>query len=159
MRLLMRPVVSITMTSFTFLPAGQMCTNAAVAATERMRIAFPSLKHALLGIAGGDPSDKAVIRLGDLVVGQSDGQYGESYNMMWKDATWRVSENWVLERTVTRPTCRGFESKANLVAETYKIRMRISDLLPSADDVLFQSSYDHVGGNIVLAVKDILVSR
>ncbi|KAL4746216.1 nucleoside phosphorylase domain-containing protein [Aspergillus terricola var. indicus] len=60
----------------TCLPAGQMRTIAAAAATERMRVAFPSLKHALLvGIAGGVPSDKADIRLGDVVVGQPDGQY------------------------------------------------------------------------------------
>jgi nucleoside phosphorylase len=53
-----------------------MGTNAAAAATERMRVAFPSLKHALLvGIADGFPGDKVDIRLGDIVVGQPD-QYG-----------------------------------------------------------------------------------
>jgi hypothetical protein len=38
--------------------------------------------------------------------------------------------------------------------------MRISDLLPSAHDVLFQPSYDHVGGNDCAGCcKDMLVSR
>ncbi|KAL5343573.1 hypothetical protein BJX70DRAFT_385361 [Aspergillus crustosus] len=59
------------------LPAGQMGTNAAAATTARMLAAFPSLKHGLLvGIAGGVPSEKADIRLGDVVIGQPDGQYG-----------------------------------------------------------------------------------
>ncbi|KAL4993502.1 nucleoside phosphorylase domain-containing protein [Aspergillus recurvatus] len=53
-----------------------MDTNAVAAGTERLRLAFPSLKHALLvGIAGGVPRVKADVRLGDLVVGQPNGQY------------------------------------------------------------------------------------
>ncbi|KAL3491728.1 hypothetical protein BJX62DRAFT_204150 [Aspergillus germanicus] len=59
------------------LPAGVMGTNAAAAAATRMIAVFPSLKSLLLvGIAGGAPSDKVDIRLGDVVVGQPVGQYG-----------------------------------------------------------------------------------
>jgi nucleoside phosphorylase len=61
----------------TSLPAGrQGHTSAAVAAQQTMA-KFPSIKYILLvGIAGGVPSDKNDIRLGDVVVSFPDGKYG-----------------------------------------------------------------------------------
>ncbi|KAL4767945.1 nucleoside phosphorylase domain-containing protein [Aspergillus nidulans var. acristatus] len=114
----------------------------------RMRVAFPSLKHALMvGIADGFPSDKVDIRLGDIVVGQPDRQYGGV----------RIG---YLNRPSHDLLVAVSKFKANLVAERNKFRMRISDLLPSTHDVLFQPSYDHVGGNDCAGCcKDMLVSR
>ncbi|KAL4814999.1 hypothetical protein BDW67DRAFT_81078 [Aspergillus spinulosporus] len=146
----------------TCLPAGQMGTNAAAAATERMRAAFPSLKHALLvGIAGGVPSDKADIRLGDVVVSQPDGQYGGvvqyDFGKTLPGGFQRVGYLNGPSHDLLAAVSR---FKANLVAETKKIRMRILNLLPSANDILFQPSYDHVGGNDCAGCrKDMLVPR
>ncbi|KAF9894913.1 hypothetical protein FE257_004535 [Aspergillus nanangensis] len=59
------------------LPAGQIGTNEAAAAFSRMISAFPSLRAGfLVGIAGGVPSAKADIRLGDVVISQPEGSHG-----------------------------------------------------------------------------------
>ncbi|KAL4935051.1 nucleoside phosphorylase domain-containing protein [Aspergillus oleicola] len=75
---------------------GWMGTNAAAAATQKMSSSFPSIKHGLLvGIGGGVPSDKADIRLGDVVVGSLGTLFGTiaSGNQVVKYGTIRDEHN------------------------------------------------------------------
>src|SRR2546430_16824381 len=59
------------------LPAGQTGTNSAAAVAVQMKSSFKSIRFGLMvGIGGGVPSDKADIRLGDVVISQPDNQHG-----------------------------------------------------------------------------------
>ncbi|BCS20483.1 uncharacterized protein APUU_20915A [Aspergillus puulaauensis] len=132
----------------TCLPAGQMGTNAAAAATARMLAAFPNLKNALLvGIAGGVPSKQADIRLGDVVISQPNGQYGG-----------------VVQYDFGKTIPGGFQRVGSLNAPSHDLLTALSKLKsnpaaarnaidasktyqpPSNVDTLFHASYDHVGG-------------
>lgn len=56
------------------LPAGEYGTNSATATAANITHSFPSIRFCLLvGIAGGVPSEKSDIRLGDVVVSQPTG--------------------------------------------------------------------------------------
>src|SRR5271170_5223467 len=58
-------------------PAGQTGTNSAAAAAVQMKSKFKSIRFGLLvGVGGGVPSDKADIRLGDVVISQPYMEYG-----------------------------------------------------------------------------------
>ncbi|OAQ67740.2 Pfs domain-containing protein [Pochonia chlamydosporia 170] len=58
------------------LPSGEYGTNSAAAAAANMRRSFKSIRFCLLvGIAGGVPSDKNDIRLGDVVVSRPTGNW------------------------------------------------------------------------------------
>jgi nucleoside phosphorylase len=61
----------------TSLPAGRPGNSSAVVAAQQTMAKYPSIKNILLvGIAGGVPSNKNDIRLGDIVVSFPDGKYG-----------------------------------------------------------------------------------
>ncbi|KAL4966408.1 5'-methylthioadenosine/S-adenosylhomocysteine nucleosidase [Aspergillus stella-maris] len=58
-------------------PSGRYGTNAAADCVGRMMEKFPSVKYGfLVGIAGGVPTDKDDIRLGDVVISQPQGLHG-----------------------------------------------------------------------------------
>ncbi|KAL4781960.1 nucleoside phosphorylase domain-containing protein [Aspergillus varians] len=59
------------------LPAGVYGTTSATSVAMHMRTTFPSLRFCLMvGVAGGAPSPKADIRLGDIVVSKPTAGYG-----------------------------------------------------------------------------------
>ncbi|PLB46413.1 purine and uridine phosphorylase [Aspergillus steynii IBT 23096] len=59
------------------LPGGQMGTNQAAVVAMQMKSRFKHLRFGLVvGIGGGVPSEKADIRLGDVVISQPDGGHG-----------------------------------------------------------------------------------
>lgn len=61
----------------TSLPAGRQGHSSAAVAAQQTKAKFPSIRHILLvGLAGGVPSDKNDIRLGDIVVSFPTGKYG-----------------------------------------------------------------------------------
>lgn len=61
----------------TSLPAGRPGHTSAAVAAQQTMTRFPRIKSILLvGIAGGVPSDKNDIRLGDVVVSFPEGKYG-----------------------------------------------------------------------------------
>ncbi|KAL4803808.1 hypothetical protein BDV18DRAFT_162817 [Aspergillus unguis] len=146
----------------TCLPAGQMGTNAAAAATERLRAAFPSLKHAVLvGIAGGVPSSKAQVQLGDVVVGQPDGQYGGVVQYDFgKTLPCGFQRTGFLNAPSPELLTAVARFKSNIEAATTSIRARTASLVPSQPDILFHPSYNHPGGdNCDSCRKDLIVKR
>jgi nucleoside phosphorylase len=61
----------------TSLPAGRQGHSSAAVAAQQTKAKFPNIRCVLLvGIAGGVPSDKNDIRLGDIVVSFPAGKYG-----------------------------------------------------------------------------------
>ena len=61
----------------TSLPAGRKGHTSAAVAAQQTKVKFPNIQCILLvGIAGGVPSEKNDIRLGDIVVSFPDGKYG-----------------------------------------------------------------------------------
>lgn len=67
------------------LPAGQMGIASATTVAENMMRTFPKLRVGLLvGIGGGIPSKKHDIRIGDIVVSQPSGTFGESEKLFLK---------------------------------------------------------------------------
>ncbi|KAL4800663.1 hypothetical protein BDV19DRAFT_375363 [Aspergillus venezuelensis] len=132
----------------TCLPAGQMGTNAAAAATQKMLSSFPSIKHGLLvGIAGGVPSAKADIRLGDVVVGQPDGQYG---GVVQYDFGKTVPGGFQRTGALNAPSHSLLTAvskfKSNVPAIGHTLRAIPVDRPPEKEDILFMASYDHGRG-------------
>lgn len=132
----------------TCLPAGQMGTNAAAAATAKMIAAFPNLKNALLvGIAGGVPNRQADIRLGDVVISQPNGKYG---GVVQYDFGKTVPDGFQRVGSLNAPSNDLLTAlsklKSNLASARNAIDASKIYQPPSNVDALFQASYDHVGG-------------
>ncbi|OJI98667.1 hypothetical protein ASPVEDRAFT_125849, partial [Aspergillus versicolor CBS 583.65] len=132
----------------TCLPAGQMGTNAAAAATAKMLAAFPNVKNALLvGIAGGVPSNQADIRLGDVVISQPNGQYG---GVVQYDFGKTIPGGFQRVGSLNAPSHDLLTAlsklKANPAAARHAIDASKTYQPPSSTDVLFHASYDHVQG-------------
>ncbi|KAL4970640.1 ankyrin repeat-containing domain protein [Aspergillus stella-maris] len=146
----------------TCLPAGQMGTNAAAAATQKMLSSFPSIKHGLLvGIAGGVPSAKADIRLGDVVVGQPGGQYG---GVVQYDFGKTVPGGFQRTGALNAPShsllIAVSKFKSNLPAIGHTLRAIPVDRPPEKKDILFMASYDHGRGETCSSCcKDMAVRR
>ncbi|KAL3455142.1 hypothetical protein BJX64DRAFT_295329 [Aspergillus heterothallicus] len=133
------------------LPAGVMGTNAAATTATQMLSAFPSLKCFLLvGIAGGAPSDKADIRLGDVVIGQPIGQYG---GVVQYDFGKTVPGGFQRIGSMNAPShalltaVAKFKSNLGAVVTRERMRQYLIARPPADADVLFNSSYDHPQGD------------
>ncbi len=146
----------------TCLPAGQMGTNAAAAATARMLAAFPNVKNALLvGIAGGVPSKQADIRLGDVVISQPNGQYG---GVVQYDFGKTVPGGFHRVGSLNAPSHDLLTAlsklKSNIASARKSIGSSTAYRPPANADVLFQASYDHVGGETcVQCCEDMQIHR
>ncbi|KAB8245030.1 hypothetical protein BDV35DRAFT_394293 [Aspergillus flavus] len=152
----------------TCLPAGQMGTNAAAAVTARMVSSFPSLKVSLLvGIAGGVPSHKADIRLGDVVIGQPEKIYGGVVQYDFGKTIIGGFQQRIGSLNAPSPTLLTAVSKfkSNLSASINNIQDYLDTVARvkrphSVPDVLFEASYDHARGETCNACrKDMLVRR
>ncbi|KAB8208811.1 hypothetical protein BDV34DRAFT_210536 [Aspergillus parasiticus] len=152
----------------TCLPAGQMGTNAAAAVAARMVSSFPSLKAGLLvGIAGGVPSDKADIRLGDVVIGQPEKSYGGVVQYDFGKTIMGGFQQRIGSLNAPSPTLLTAVSKfkSNLSASINNIQDYLDTVSRvkrphSVPDVLFEASYDHARGKTCHACrKDMLVRR
>ncbi|RMZ43261.1 hypothetical protein AFCA_009316 [Aspergillus flavus] len=152
----------------TCLPAGQMGTNAAAAVTARMVSSFPSLKVSLLvGIAGGVPSHKADIRLGDVVIGQPEKSYGGVVQYDFGKTIIGGFQQRIGSLNAPSPTLLTAVSKfkSNLSASINNIQDYLDTVARvkrphSVPDVLFEASYDHARGETCNACrKDMLVRR
>lgn len=153
------------------LPAGQIGTSVAAAVTSEMRAKFPALNMGLMvGIGGGVPSQTADIRLGDVVISVPHGTYGGVVQYdLGKTITGGVQ---------TRTGSLNHPPKALLIAVN-NLRANInagrSDIprylapmgcLPgfarqdAGPDILFYSSYPHVGGTTCGACReDMIIAR
>ncbi|PIG81608.1 Pfs [Aspergillus arachidicola] len=152
----------------TCLPAGQMGTNAAAAVAARMVSRFPSLKAGLLvGIAGGVPSDKADIRLGDVVIGQPEKSYGGVVQYDFGKTIMGGFQQRIGSLNAPSPTLLTAVSKfkSNLSASINNIQDYLDTVAQvkrpdSVPDVLFEASYDHARGETCHTCrKDMLVRR
>ncbi|KAJ0426585.1 hypothetical protein BJY00DRAFT_298137 [Aspergillus carlsbadensis] len=133
------------------LPAGVMGTNAAAASATHMLSAYPWLKSFLLvGIAGGAPSDKADIRLGDVVVGQPVGPYGGvvqyDFGKTVPGGFQRIGSMNAPSHTLLTAVAK-FKSNLNDTVAKERMRRYLVERPSSDADVLFDSSYDHPEGD------------
>ncbi|KAL4956988.1 nucleoside phosphorylase domain-containing protein [Aspergillus filifer] len=140
---------------------GQTGTNAAAAATQKMLSAFPPIKHGLLvGIVGGVPSDKADIRLGDVVVGQPDGQHG---GVVQYDFGKTVLGGFQRTGALNAPSHSLLTAvskfKSNLPAIGDTLRAIPVDRPLKTDDILFMASYDHGRGDTCSIFFGTIASR
>ncbi|RYP61065.1 hypothetical protein DL771_010264 [Monosporascus sp. 5C6A] len=142
------------------LPGNQGKGSAATVATNLART-FPSIQwRFLVGIGGGVPTDKHDIRLGDVVVGMPDGQYGGVVQYdLGKDTT----DNFVLKGFLWPPppflrSAIEMMRLDHLVSEN-KVDEFLSAMLqkgqrlavyrrpPARLDVLFEADYPHAPYN------------
>ncbi|KAL2830481.1 hypothetical protein BDW59DRAFT_170071 [Aspergillus cavernicola] len=145
----------------TCLPAGQMGTNAAAAAATRMLSSFPSLTAAfLVGIAGGVPSDKTDIRLGDVVVGQPEREYG---GVVQYDFGKTITGGFQRIGSLNAPSHALLTAVSSFKSNLTTARKNMGNYLvdrPSSADVLFKASYDHPGGDSCSSCHpDMIVDR
>jgi len=152
------------------LPAGQIGTNSAAVVAIRMKSDFPMIRFALMvGIGGGVPSERADIRLGDVVVSQPHNQHGGVVQYDFGKATQNG-----FERTghLTPPPAILLSAVTNLQSKHIRGRSRLSEYLSklanrpyfaresAGPDVLFKANYNHVGETTCeLCSKEMVVER
>ena len=148
------------------LPAGVMGKVSATAVAKDMMRSFPIKVGLMVGICGGVWSEKADVRLGDVVVSQPDGQHGGvvqwDYGKMERDGVFR--------RTGTlnkppRPLLNAVQSlKARHMLRDSEVKEYLAVMLAKypklADkfghqgqehDELFEASYGHAAGSTCAA--------
>jgi ankyrin repeat protein/nucleoside phosphorylase len=138
------------------LPAGRIGNNPAAAVAMQMRATFKGIRFGLLvGIGGGVPSAEADIRLGDVVVSQPHETFsgvvqydmGKATPNGLKRTGSLNSPPQILLAAVGRVQADQIRGKSKLADHTSKL-----DRIPSfqrsktGPDVLFEATYDHVGG-------------
>ena len=139
------------------LPAGQTGTNSAAAVAVQMKLKFPSIRLGLMvGIGGGVPSDKADIRLGDVVISQPDKQHGGVVQYDFGKTTPSG-----FERTgyLNTPPTNLLNALQRLKANHSRGRNSLAKFLSpfsrlpefalenAGPDILFEPTYEHLGGN------------
>ncbi|KAL3465710.1 nucleoside phosphorylase domain-containing protein [Aspergillus heterothallicus] len=144
------------------LPAGVYGTNSAASVAVQMRSSFPSLRFCLLvGIAGGAPTFKTDIRLGDVVVskptpkyaGVIQYDYGKALNGQFISTGALDKPPPVLLKAIARleATHHLYGNKiAETRAEVFEIWGQRSEVFFAPEeyaDKLFISTYDHVDEN------------
>lgn len=146
------------------LPPGTYGTTAATTVANHMISTFPEVRDTLLvGIGGGAPSRTTDIRLGDVVVSMPNEsctgvvQYNRGKKM--------VEDRLLRTGVLNRPSSRLLAAAGRL--RTQHDRSRISQILseiqaqqpgkwmpPTVADELFESTYEHAGGNDTCANCD-----
>jgi nucleoside phosphorylase len=157
------------------LPAGVMGTVSATAVAKDMMRSFPIKVGLMVGICGGVWSEKADVRLGDVVVSQPDGMHGGvvqwDYGKMEKDRVFKRTGTLnkpprpllnAVQSLKARHRLRGNEvaqhiqeafAKFPLIEEEYGHQGR------DRDD-LYKASYSHPGGDACdRCDRSMLVSR
>jgi nucleoside phosphorylase len=154
----------------TCLPAGQIGTNSSAAAAVQMKSKFSSIRFGLMvGIGGGVPSTDSDIRLGDVVVSQPGKGHG---GVVQYDFGKTMPGGFVSTGFLNAPPTILLNALAKLRANHHIGRSSLSthlsifNYLPefarnnAGPDILFKSSYDHVGGSTCeRCSKDWLVER
>jgi nucleoside phosphorylase len=143
------------------LPAGVMGKVSAAAVAKDMMRSFPIKVGLMVGICGGVWSERADIRLGDVVVSQPDGQHGGV--VQWDYG--KIEREGVFRRTGTldkppRPLLNAVQSlKARHMLRDSEVSANLAAMLTKypklADkfghqgqehDELFEASYGHAAG-------------
>jgi nucleoside phosphorylase len=152
------------------LPAGQNGINSAAAVAVQMKSKFASIRFGLMvGIGGGVPNDEADIRLGDVVVSQPYMQHG---GVVQYDSGKSTPSGFVRTGSLNTPPTILLNALAKLRANHLRHRNDLSEYLCALNhlpefkrsnagpDILFGSTYNHVGGSTCEACsKDRLLKR
>jgi nucleoside phosphorylase len=138
------------------LPAGQTGTNSATSVVMQMKSSFPSIRFSLMvGIGGGVPSADADVRLGDVVVSQPHQGYG---GVVQYDFGKTTPSGYKRTGFLSAPPTVLLNALAMVQANHNRNRSNISTYLSkfnhlpkfartnAGPDVLFEATYDHVGG-------------
>jgi nucleoside phosphorylase len=138
------------------LPAGQMGNNTAAAVAVQMKSNFTSVQFSLMvGIGGGVPSDKADVRLGDVVISQPDKQHG---GVVQYDFGKTIPSGFTRTGFLNTPPTVLLNALSKLQANRIRGRSSLTKYLSplsglpafalenAGPDVLFEPTYNHVGG-------------
>lgn len=138
------------------LPAGRIGNNPAAAVAMQMRATFKGLRFGLMvGIGGGVPSAEADVRLGDVVVSLPDNTFNGvvqyDFGKMTPSGFGRTGALNAPPSTLLSAVAkvRANEIRGRAKMPEYIARLgRISKFHRSeaGPDVLFEASYDHIGG-------------
>lgn len=140
------------------LPAGRPGTHNAATVAANMRSRFKSLRFSLLVGTGGDvPSDKADVRLGDVVISQPVNQHGGVVNYDFgKDIldgfirTGSLKEPpTILLNALSLLKSSRRRGRSNFATYLSKITSRLPDFArdKAGPDILLKPGYNHVGGD------------
>jgi nucleoside phosphorylase len=140
------------------LPAGQTGTNSAAAVAVQMKATFKGIRFGLMvGIGGGVPSEEVDIRLGDVVVSQPVQTFGGVVQYDFGKATPNGFERTgslnappqILLNAVSKMRANHLRRRSNLPEHVSKLSHIPEFTRASAGpDMLFEATYDHVGGRI-----------
>lgn len=140
------------------LPFGQMGTNSAAAVASQMKSRFASIEFILMvGIGGGVPSSQADVRLGDVVIGHPNSQYGGvvQYDFGKIGPGGRLTRTGFLNAPPTILLSALAKFQSNRLTGHSGLSVHLSGLISRQEgfssekagpDVLFEPDYDHVGG-------------
>ncbi|KAI8711869.1 PNP-UDP-1 domain-containing protein [Fusarium sp. LHS14.1] len=139
------------------LPAGQIGTNSVVVVAARMKSTFTSIRFGLMvGIGGGVPSDRADIRLGDVVISQPEkGNGGVVQYDLGKTMPRRYERTGSLNSPPEILLNALSKLKTNRILGMSNLARHLSTLSRSPvfssqgaePDILFESTYEHLGGD------------
>jgi nucleoside phosphorylase len=152
------------------LPAGQTGTNSAATVAVQMKSNFTSVQFGLMvGIGGGVPSDKADIRLGDVVISQPDKQHGGVVQYDFGKTTPSGFERTgflntpptVLLNALSKLQANHIRGRSSLAKYLSPLRGLTGFALENVGlDILFEPTYNHVGGaTCEICSKDKQVKR
>ena len=138
------------------LPAGLIGNNPAAAVATQMRSTFRSVRFGLMvGVGGGVPSAEVDIRLGDVAVSQPHQGYGGVIQYDFGKATldgfkqkgFLNSPPQLLLSAVAKVQANHLRRRSKLSEYVSKLR-RLPEFTRDASrpDILFEATYNHVGG-------------
>ena len=138
------------------LPKGQIGTSSAAIVATQMQSKFPSLQIGLMvGIGGGVPSSEADIRLGDVVIGSPQGNFGGVVQYDFGKTGRKGSRKRTGLHNAPPPSLltavallqadRDANEKIANHLRSLNVGSKFKRPDPSLDN-LYRSSYDHVGG-------------
>ncbi|KAJ4364186.1 hypothetical protein N0V83_009642 [Neocucurbitaria cava] len=139
------------------LPGGNTGTQSAATVAAWMKFRFTSIRFGLMvGIGGGVPSVESDIRLGDVVISQPYQQHGGvvQYDFGKTEASghtirtgWLNAPPPVLLSAIVEQRARHIRRQSDLEGYLAKFkRLETFNREAAGPDVLFQATYDHVGG-------------
>lgn len=144
------------------LPAGVMGKVSAAAVAKDMMRSFPIKVGLMVGICGGVWSERADVRLGDVVVSQPEGTHGGlvqwDYGKMERDGVFRQTGILFKPPAMLLATMQSLKARHMLKGQ--RINRNLEEILrrypimsnvfqhPGQDaDELFEASYAHAGGD------------